>query len=497
MGGENQTLLLVLFLVLLVWLVFFKKSIGVLSWLVSGHLDLGLGALGGGLTHLSYLNSVKVLGFPAWLMLRFRRGIMRELRVPLPLLLWGMFIVYAALSLLWTPSQFADAGAKQIGYFAAYTMGFAALYAAWRAGDLGVKNVVALVVISGAMAVLQTYFLGNSYGRTLYFARYVSFTSKQQFGEFLFATITLLLFLPGVGKRLRLLVLAALFVELFLNGSRTGAMATLLAVLVFFFTKRGMKGVFFGVALVCMLGIGYVAKNDLLSAAQNLTTNSRLSQLVSSAESGKGIENVGTFKARLDLWGGTLQIMRHWTLTSKIFGKGVSSVGEIAKNTKFSRIAGKVIETDPNRMLHNELLRSAFEFGAIGFLVFVAFLLSIASYVFRSALPRHAKLMLLAFLPGFLMFLFDENIFSGSGSAGGIGFVLVLSYVFSARKEVRHEAEASTSVDSAIAADDHQRRGIGGAVLRRGPARVVRGAVGYQRGRPHPGRRQHSMEGDQ
>lgn len=431
----NEIFLLTAFLVLAAGLLFFRKSIAIICWLVSGQFDLGAGAIGGGLTKLAYLNGVKILGFPAWLSLRLRKDLWRQLRFNKPSLLWLVFVFYAMVTLLWTPNQFLLTGLKQTGYLIAYTLGYLVLYAGWRNGDLTHKSVITTILIASAIAILQTYVMGNTHGRTLEYARYVSFTSKQQFGEFLFATIVFLLFIPRINHVLRFVLIMCLYVQLFLNGSRSGLLGGLFALFVFLVARKGAKGVLMAFLLISISSAAYLAKDDLLSLATRLTAGNRLSELVSSVKGGGGLEQVGTAKARMQFWAGTIDYMRRWSFMYNMLGKGMSSSGMLIHDKAYNQLTGTVVTTDPNRVLHNEFLRVAFEYGIIGLLMFLAFLLSVVLSVMRPETPMHAKLMFMAFMPGFIVFLLVENIFSGSGSAGGIGFLLVLSYVLSSKSE--------------------------------------------------------------
>lgn len=435
MLGATGTLLLIVFVLLAIGLLFLKKSVAIVLWLISGHFDLGVGSIGGGLSQLPYLNGVKILGFPAWLAIRARNTMRREIRLNVPVTLWCLFVLYAALSLLWTPDRFVSAGIKQLGYLISYSLSFLVLYLAWRRGDVTAKSVMILIIVSSALAVVQTYILGNAYGRTLDYARYVSFTAKQQFGEFLFASISFLLFAPHAGKVLKPILILGLWAQLFLNGSRAALFGAFVTLLVYVLARRGIKAILIALSMVSIAAAAYIGKDSLLTVASQVTRDSRLGEIVNLARSTHGIEEVGTLKARLDFWESTIQRMKGWPLISNAFGKGISSAGDLVREKDFSRLTGTVVTSDPNRVVHNEFLRVKYELGLIGFLILCSFILSLLFRLSRTDMPPHAKRMLVGFAPGFLLFLFMENVLTGSGAAGGIGFMLVLSYVFAATRE--------------------------------------------------------------
>ncbi|MBU4264370.1 MAG: O-antigen ligase family protein [Proteobacteria bacterium] len=433
MTSFETLVLLAIFSALAIGLTFFKRSVALICMIISGHIDLGVGAIGG-VESLSVFNSIKVLGFPAWMMLRMRRYFFAESILNVPSLLWAAFIGYAALSLLWTPPQFVGAGIKQVGYFLAYTLGFIAFHSGWRSGDLRVKNVIIAIFVSLLLALLQTYVLGNHFGKTLSYDRFVSFTSKQQFGEFLFACTVLMLFVPNVGKMYRiLLLLFGLWIPLFLNGSRVGALSVFMATTIFLLTREWTKAI---LALLLILSLGmvtFIAKDSLLEVASIMGKNNRLFEFVNKPRINGEVEQVGTLKARLVLWENTLTRIQTWSTMQIFFGRGISSSGMMVKEKGFSRIMGKIVSADPNRTMHNEFLRVVVEYGLLGFFIFIAFLASLMFWPWVRQVPSDAKLMLMAFMPGFLLYLLSENIFSASGSAGGIGSLVVLSYVFAAK----------------------------------------------------------------
>ena len=429
-----ETLMLVgLIAVLAFGVFFFRKSIALICWIVSGHIDIGIGGFASAATQSPLLNGVKILGFPSWLMLRFRRNIRAEFKFNVPTLLWSVFIGYATASIVWAPDRLFDAGVKQIGYFLTYSIGYMVLYAAWRSKSLTLNNIIISILIASVLAFVQTFVLGNVFGETLNYSRYVSFTSKQQFGEYLFSSIVFMLFVPKVRMWLRSSIMLLLWVQLFLNGSRAGVLGAFTALIIFLLIKGGIKGIIAAILLVGVSSTAYLAKDTIYDFVEAMGKDNRIYELVEATKNKKGIETIGTANARLEFWGATLRHMEQWTLTHKIFGKGVSSAGLLVNESYFSRSRGDIVHSDPNRTMHNELLRVAFEYGWIGLLIFVSFILSLFVYAFKSDITNEAKMMMVAFIPGFLLFLSMENIFTGSGAAGGIGFMMVISYVHSTR----------------------------------------------------------------
>ena len=228
----------------------------------------------------------------------------------------------------------------------------------------------------------------------------------------------------------RIALLFVLIVQLFLNGSRTGIIAVLFAFSSYFLIRKDIKGVIAFFVLISILLVSIIGKDMFIDIADDLTKGSRLNELVAKTDKRSSDKGIGTLNARLSFWGNTLENMKKWKMRHLVFGKGLSSVGMVTADTSYSRLLGPTVSSDANRTMHNEYIRTAFELGLIGISLFIAFLISILRVVTSRKMPPHVRRLAFAFMPGFLLYLFTENIFTGSGSAGGIAFMLVLSYMF-------------------------------------------------------------------
>ena len=138
----SDTFVLILFFVLLLGVIAARPSIAIICWLISGHIDLGVGSIGGGGTQKGIFNSVKVIGFPFLLYLRNWRVNFRNIKLNTTILFWLALLFYATISLIWTPEKYTGAGIKQVGYLLAYTIGFFVLYDGWRNNRLTTKSIV-------------------------------------------------------------------------------------------------------------------------------------------------------------------------------------------------------------------------------------------------------------------------------------------------------------------------------------------------------------------
>jgi hypothetical protein len=391
------------------------RPAALVAWIVSSHLDpVALAGPDPG-AMVGILNAVRILGFPAilWMRLGIAAGIPSG-RAAWLAWAWAAIVVYVTASLAWTPVDMRFAGMKQVGYLAAYGLGAAAAIAAYRRRIITEPVIGTAIYLVLGLAVVQTYLLGNPFGDTLYEDRFVSFGSKQQFGEALVALLVLALFVVRFRPVTQGWYVVLLVVAELLNGSRVGLAGMAFVLVIWMLQARTSERVAWSVTvlLVATTVIGLVAVGGVRVAALE---GLRIHEVWRALGGTKGLEGVGTWKARVEFWDAVRKRMAEGTAADWAFGRGVSSGGRL----------GLRQGSEPNRTFHNEYLRVLYEFGLVGSVLLTLFLTGIVVAAVWLAVGW-GSYALLSFLPALLGFLGVENVFSGAGAAGGLGIVLIL-----------------------------------------------------------------------
>jgi len=176
--------------------------------------------------------------------------------------------------------------------------------------------------------------------------------------------------------------------------------------------------------LAVLLGLAMVAASEPIFRflAQESRSN-RVAALITAIDEGdRKAAGLGTFLFRRQLNARTLDALGSSSTVQLLFGHGTSNGRLLLGDTK--RGIG-----DPNRAVHNEWLRILYEWGTVGFLMWLAFLASIAAFAWRGVQmdPRGYAKPLLVYLPAFLLALLGENILAGAGHAENIGFILLIA----------------------------------------------------------------------
>jgi len=284
-----------------------------------------------------------------------------------------------------------------------------------------------------SFAALQTYALGNQYGSfeaahavVDFEWRFTSFTGAQSFAAFLLCLIVLLLF----RERWSPSVIAAC------GGATVGILLT------------GSRSVFLGFAWILMLAgvifakrsgraisLGLAAKRMALSAAVLLCVGAgvlkalpenRLNEMLSAAvTSDNSLQDVGTFVWRFSLYQKTLEELAGRNLRTLLTGSGTSSAASLVLQSGIFSESN----VDPNRALHDEFLRSAYEWGAVGVLLLLLFLAQAISICFRMIKNYDSPeaWAFLAILAPLLISLTVENFLADSASPGGVAYNLILT----------------------------------------------------------------------
>ena len=110
-------------------------------------------------------------------------------------------------------------------------------------------------------------------------------------------------------------------------------------------------------------------------------------------------------------------------------GSGTSATGEIVSEGIYSYRSYDERTVDPNRLAHNEFLRSLYEWGVIGALILSSLVVSTfikgLRVVRSSRSPRAHAMMAVVLLV--TVYLFFENVFAAPGSPLGANLAFALA----------------------------------------------------------------------
>lgn len=394
----------------------------IFCWLLSAHINLS-GPHWPSATTIGWENTIRIIILPTILLMRvgIKSSFYSSFRL-LPFRIWLLICLYAMLASLW--SSFFLSALKQVGYLYAYSVGFLVLLIAWRKGIISSRIIEINIWFALGFAALQTLFLGNLFGGIE--NRFTSFTSPQMFAEYLVAMLILVFFLPNFSFRKRFFYSIMILIQIVASGSRTGllgALAILMVAFLIFLRRRTLQRVLISsgvilIGLILALSFFYLPSSSQMSKF-------RVSDLISVVKGQKSLSNIGTMSFRLNMWDATLHGIRSFSTFEYIFGRGTSSGGEVAVKS-FSKYDPKTV--DANRVIHNEYLRVFYEWGIFGSLVFILFLFfTVGGSVVLARRNNIGGFSLLSLAPALLIMLGVENVLAGSGSAGGIGLLLVFA----------------------------------------------------------------------
>jgi hypothetical protein len=373
-------------------------------------------------------NAAKTVVIPALLLLRITHFRRFRIKRTLAVRAWMALVLYAALSTLWSP--FKLSAMKMVAYLACYIILYLIFSVAWRRQIIDGKVIAIGVLGSLALACVATYGLGDPYGTTD--ARFTSFTSPQTFSFYLFCLLAILLFSPGK-DRLRWGSIAGCIVGIVLAGSRfTFLGVAFLFVCVWLRRELGMNGALgtskmlkaAAAAALCMIGLVF-----LIAWA---VPGNRLMQLIDLGVSRtSGLEDIGTVAWRLRMYRDAALTLSQRSALTLSFGSGTSSAGELA--FRYFR-NWPAMSRDPNRTLHDEFIRLAYEWGLVGLILGGVLLTCLVRHSWRVAIRRHSPrgFAALGIVPGILMGLLVENVLAASSSGMGVGVVLAITYGLSA-----------------------------------------------------------------
>ena len=430
-GHESLAVARVLFWLFAAGTVLLPVRWAVISYLLLVQFDL-TGAAFYSSEFLGWENAIKIVVVPTLLLLRLRPIDFGDSTISKLGQVWLCFAGYAAIAVLWSPYRLS--GVKMLGYLYAYALLFVVFTIAWRRAWFTANSLMLVLWASLLFAVVQSYVLGNDYGSfsanvngTIDFEwRFTSFTGAQSFAAFLLCMLVLLLF----RQRWNFPVIA----------SAVGAIAGIVL--------TGSRSIFLGLAWVLLLGsvilakrsgkklnLAQVGKRMALTAALLIAVGAavlhklpenRLNQMLSAAAtSDNSLQDVGTFVWRFTLYEKTVDELIHRSAKTLLVGTGTSSAADLVLQTGFFNEKN----VDPNRALHDEFLRSTYEWGLVGLLLLLFFLyqaLKISVRMIQRYDSKEAWAFLAIAVP-LLISLAVENFLADSASPGGVAYNLILT----------------------------------------------------------------------
>jgi O-antigen ligase len=367
----------------------------------------------------------------------FRAGFsFKQFPWTVPQKFWLALVAYAAIGAAW--GGFALAAAKMVTYLTAYLVLYLVCCQAWAEGwiDLALIRLSAWCMV--ALAVIQTFALGNMWGGLE--LRFTSFSSPQYFAACLVALLAVLMFSGNRGlfhyATCGLLVIAILF-----SGSRYVFISTVMLLLIASFRVSGAEESLtfeFSVRKTLIsLGVGAIAAAAVLT----YVPGNRIDELVFAVSNDDSrVEDVGTLAWRLGIYEDIWSRLEKRSALGLIFGSGTSS--GVALMLDHDPGHYDQFGIDANRVLHSEYLRSFYEWGIVGLILLLGFLVTtIVGFVRKvTAQGGGPALAFFGVLPSILIGLAIENVLAGSVSAAGVGIVLAMSFAWQMDPEYSYES---------------------------------------------------------
>jgi|HubBroStandDraft_4_1064222.scaffolds.fasta_scaffold38205_2 hypothetical protein len=389
-------------------------------------------------TAVGFENTIRIVGLPALLLLRTGFAPLKDMTWTLPQKIWLGLIVYAAIAGLW--GGFPLAAIKMVAYLVAYFALYLVFCSAWceRWLDIGLVRLVAWSVI--ALAVLQTFVLGDEWGGLE--ERFTSFSAPQYFAAFLVAVLAILMF-SGARGWFHYATCGGLMAAIVLSGSRYVFVSMVaLAVIGCFQLASGRHGSLkwrpnFRKMLLT-LGIAAAGIGILVA----YLPYNRIDELVGAvSEDDATVEDVGTFAWRLGIYEDVLEHLEKRTGPELFLGSGTSSGAALMLNHDPDHYDREGI--DGNRVLHSEFLRALYEWGIPGLGLLLAFVVATTTgFVQKIAAEGGGPALAFAgALPSIVLGLAIENMLASAASAGGVGILLAMTFGWKGEPvDVWHEA---------------------------------------------------------
>ncbi len=404
---------LILYIFLFSVTIFAPLRWSLIAFLLLSNIDLGSLSSAIGL-----LNTAKAVVLPIYLLWRFRAFAGHTPLTAAPLA-WTLLILYAAVASAW--SAFPMFAIKLVGHMIGSLVICLMLIRASKSGY--VTPQLALPVGIGAIIIaVFHWFLLHSWGGET--ERFTTFAGAQAFAAFAAALYSLALCSKSIRPEIRIALCSALAMSVLLNGSRLWIAGLCLMTLLSVFVseiKLWIKVTTLGLTFIS--GAVAVAEFDSLMGAisQHSQTNRIAAAATAVYQGNTKAHGLGTYNLRYELFRRTLQGVKSGSLWQLLFGHGTCNGALIAAT--LSR------NPDPNRAMHNEWLRTLYEWGITGLILWLIFIGSLTVYAIGGARRDSSgySLPLLIYMPAFALGLAGENFIAAAGNASSVGFLLLIA----------------------------------------------------------------------
>lgn len=418
---------------LLLWALCAGAVVLPLRWafvcmILASHLDITTASFTSS-SSIGFENSIRIVALPTILLLRTRFRPLKDFDWGLPHKLWIALILYAGIASFW--SEFPLSAVKMVIYLMIYLIIYMIFLDGWRNGLIDARSVKIATLAVLALAVVQTYVLGNYAGTE---DRLTSFSTPQYFAAYLLAVLAILLF-SGEGGLLHGVCCASVVLAIVLSGSRYifVSMIALGAIAAFRPSARSRKGPAFKSILVRSALIGTVAVIGTAALIKYFPT-SRVDELLEVTNTrDAAIEDIGTLAWRLGIYSEIMDQLKARSPRQFFFGSGTSSGAGLMLDFQPSLYVESGVDgVDGNRVLHSEFLRSLYEWGIPGIAILSLFVVCVCAAFARKLAVEGpgSSLAFLGVFPSIVFGLAIENLLAGAGSAAGIGIVLALTFAW-------------------------------------------------------------------
>jgi len=404
--------------IILYVLLFLASAFAPFRWSIIAFALLSNIDLGAESGSIGALNTAKAMILPVYMLWRFRAygGHSKITAAPFA---WCVLILYVTIASTW--SFYPAFAIKLIGHLIGSFLICMMLMRASKGGFLTLRMIVPISIGVLAMAAFHWRFLHDWGGET---ERFTTFSGAQAFAAFIAALYCAAISARTIKPAIRIPLAIALALAVVLNGSRIWMIGLACSSIVAIFVSHvrpWAKVITFG-AGVCLIALLVLEFDDIMTFASKNAKTNRIAAAISAAYEGNlKATGLGTYNLRHELFRRSLEATTNGTLMEIIFGHGTCNGAAITAT--LSR------NPDPNRAMHNEWLRAAYEWGLIGLGLWSIFIGSLAVFAARGAQidPRGYAQPLLIYLPAFVLGLSGENIVAGAGNAVSVGLLLLIA----------------------------------------------------------------------
>ena len=418
-----------LFWLLLPCVLFAPPRWAILAWLVMGNLDT-TGRNSVASTSVGWVNASKGILLPLYLWWRLRK-VPGQILLALPARLWLLLALYAGVACFWSP--FPLAAAKMVGNMVGILLTFVVLERAARCGYLSSRVLAILILVSLGLGVVQTVsFKAYGFDGVGRPTRFSSFVTAQQYAASLVAFFAVSVRHPAFRLPTRMFLVLALGTALVLNGSRTWFIGAVVIVLIYLWQLHARILAFSMVCLSTMVLGALLALNFNPNQSDPFEYgSSRITATAAALITGEDTAQrlgLANLNFRFSVYDGAISELGSSSIGELLLGHGTSSGGDVVMRV-FPR-AYRVDTLDPNRVLHNEWLRSLYEWGIGGLCLVIAVLATLLIGLMRRYqldAARVGSAIALSFAPAFLLAFSTENLIAGAGNAVTMSLALLVS----------------------------------------------------------------------